>query len=383
MLNLPSSFQMVKNWLISSGINLAESSDKNNGAVHSFYDSKQNEYSFLYPEITGYFLSSLRFLYDVENNSDYLILAKNSGNWLCNLYEQNGGIIQGVMPGKSQIYDVYSFDTAICAKGLQDCFIITGEKKYLDYSTKMLDWIKKDVLNDNGTLKPLMNLESKKFEESNSAWYKKYGCYHIKTSIPFFQQYDISKNSEDLVVAKKICKNFEKFQKSNGSILLHQNENTIHLHSLCYALEGLIVAYGITGEKSYLLNCKKTLEWCSSQLEKDGSVNLWFNANYQKSKTSYHIAQLIRLMILVDKAENTSAFKKSIDDLHSFLLTLQSKDQGTKVNGGFYEEYYKGILGWKIRQRLSSWGSLFALQELYWYENYDKITFDDSITNLY
>ena len=76
-----SSFKMAKNWLLDSGIFMSESSDPNFGGVRSFYDEKNKEFAFLYPEITGYYASTMRFLYEHEKNEKYLHLAKASCNW--------------------------------------------------------------------------------------------------------------------------------------------------------------------------------------------------------------------------------------------------------------------------------------------------------------
>ena len=53
------SFEDVKNWLFNSDLVINDENNKNCGAVHSYFDESQNKFGFLYPEITGYFLSIL------------------------------------------------------------------------------------------------------------------------------------------------------------------------------------------------------------------------------------------------------------------------------------------------------------------------------------
>ena len=55
------SYEMTRNWLLKSGIFVSDSSDHNYGGVYSFFDEEKNEFAFLYPEITGYFISTMRF----------------------------------------------------------------------------------------------------------------------------------------------------------------------------------------------------------------------------------------------------------------------------------------------------------------------------------
>jgi len=119
------------------------------------------------------------------------------------------------------------------------------------------------------------------------------------------------------------------------------------------------------------------------QIQDDGSSYLWFNSNYQQAKTSYHTAQLIRLMILVDKIREDQRYKKHIEKLISFLRTMQVDSDNDKINGGFYEEFYKSIFGWKKRQKLNSWGSMFAIQAISWKQNFEKNTLDSMIELLY
>ena len=75
-------------------------------------------------------------------------------------------------------------------------------------------------------------------------------------------------------------------------------------------------------------------------------------------------------------------FKSYVTRLYNFLITLQSSTDSSKINGGFYEEYYKSLFGWKKRMRLNSWTTMFALQGINWLENYDSITFEKFINSI-
>lgn len=373
---------MVKKWLISSGLPVTNVKDENFGGVHSFYDEKDGKFSFLYPEITGYYLSTLRFLYENEKNERYLDLSKASADWLIRIYNKYGGIIQGISPDASKLYEMFSFDTSICAKGLIDCFLLTRDQKYLEFAVKLVNWIIQEALNDDGTIKPFKNLQKQEFVESEEVWYKRKGCLHIKTVMSILQLYQLTKQNELLEKAIKICDTYTRFQKADGSFSMHENSNSINLHTQCYALEGLLYAYDITKNLNYLESCEKALKWSVQKIETDGSIMLWFNSKY-KSKASYPVAQLIRLMILVDKLKGDDHYRNHIQKLDSFLSSLQSTNDDIHTNGGFYEEMYGSLFGWKKRQKINSWGSMFALQALYWIENYANISFENSIKYLF
>jgi rhamnogalacturonyl hydrolase YesR len=379
MLELLSNFEKAKSWLINSGIVISDFSDENSGSVHSFYDEKKNEFSFIYPEITGYFLSTLRFLYNLEKNNDYLKNGQQTSDWLIKLNQDNGGIIQGIY--NSQIQNLsYSFDTAICAKGLLDYFLISNEKKYLE-SAKTLTLQIEHFLESDGMLKPLKNLSTDKFEENSKIWYKQKGCLHIKNCIPFFQLYKITNDVTFLKKGILICDTFSKYQNDDGSINLHINDNTINLHTLCYALEGLFYAYYVTKNKKYLESVKNALIWVIKNIQDDGSVNLWFNTKYHE-KAAYPIAQLIRLLILLDKIEEND-FLKYAKKLSIFLFSLQGDSKNISINGGFYEGFTKTIFGWKRIPKINSWTTMFAIQAIYWLNHHNEYDFDSMIEYIF
>ncbi|OLC36376.1 MAG: hypothetical protein AUH84_01630 [Thaumarchaeota archaeon 13_1_40CM_4_38_7] len=379
---MSSSFDKVKSWIISSGLYINELNNENYGAVHSYYDIKSQEYGFLYPEITGYFLSVIRFLYQFEKNKDYLKMAESSANWLIGIYDKYGGIIMGIDADTSKRKSAFSFDTAICAKGLIDCYLITKKEIYLAHAESLVNWLLNGAIEQDGTVKPYKNLETQDFMNTGDVWYRKKGCLHIKTAIPLFQLYQLRNRSELLEAADKISNAYTRFHKSDGSFSLHENSDVVNLHTQCYAMEGLLYAFSMTKNEVYLESCKKAIEWSIKKIENDGSIRLWHGVRYQ-SKASYPIAQLVRLMILIDSFEKNSKYKSQIDKLHSFLLTMQVLDGDKKTSGGFIEEIYKSFTGWKKKQRLISWGSMFALQCLKWYDMSNELNFNSSIEFIY
>ncbi len=379
MLNLQKNLDKVKSWLLSSGIFVNNPSDENCGGVHSFFDVSKNEFGFLYPEITGYFVSTLRFLYSFEKNSNYLEYAKFSANWLKKLFEKYGGIIQGIYNDNAQKL-VYSFDTAICAKGLIDYYLMSNDNTYLE-TAKTLTYSLTNFLESDGTLKPYKNLLTNQFEVDPELWYKQKGCLHIKASIPYFQLYSITKENNFLEQGNLICDTFSKFQNPDGSFNLYLNDGAINLHTVCYALEGLLYGYSVTKNENYLKSSERAINWAIQKIEKDGAINLWFNSKY-KVKAAYPVAQLIRLMIILDKIQKNN-YKNYESTLSRFLISLQAESDQKSIQGGFFEGYTKSILGWKKIPRINSWTSMFAIQAMYWSENYEKLCFEDMIEFLY
>ena len=232
------SYDKIENWLMTSGLFVSDIDDKNCGGVYSFYDEKSDEFSFLYPEITGYFISTMKFLNSYHDDKKYSQYAKLSSDWLIEIFEKYGSIVQGIKFDKPISNLSYSFDLSICAKGLLDYYEISNNRYYLDYARKILKSLSDEFLESDGSLMPYKDVKTDLVNQSNEMWYKQKGCLHIKTSMPFFHMYHITKEPVFLEKAELICNTFTKFQTKDMGLSLHLNDNLSHLHSICYALEG-------------------------------------------------------------------------------------------------------------------------------------------------
>ena len=378
---LSTNYECLKDWITNSGLIVSDPNDENYGGVYSFYDENEKKYSFLYPEITGYSASTLSFLYEISPDSKLNELAQANTTWLIKIFKKFNAIVQGISSEPKRQKFAYTFDAAICAKGLLDYYKINNSKELLDTAKSLLTWIVPAIDND-GTVSPYKNLESNIFGEDSSVWYRKKGNLHIKISIPFIQMYELTKDESFLDIGKKLCEPYSKYVKKSGSLSIHENTDEINLHTLSYALEGLLFSYASTDSEEYLNCCKNCLDWCSDKIDDDGSINLWFNSKYS-SKSVYPVAQIVRLMLLVDSIDKSNHYTENIKKLTEFIYSLQAKNSDPKINGGFYEEFYKTIFGWKTRKKLNSWGSMFAIQALFWAENPEKINFEKSIWSLY
>ena len=80
---MSSNYHNLKTW-ITSGLIIFDPNNKNFGGVYSFYDENEKQYSFLYPEITGYSASTLSFLYGISLDIKLEKLAKANIFWLLN-----------------------------------------------------------------------------------------------------------------------------------------------------------------------------------------------------------------------------------------------------------------------------------------------------------
>ena len=369
----------ARDWLLRSGLFVSDAHDDNHGGVHSYYDVKSKEYGFLYPEITGYFISMLRFLSCRHDRQDCVTLAQKSADWLVKIHDKYGAIIQGVGARRSEIS--YSFDSAMCAKGMLDCYEIGGSGRHLDCAKKILVELSEHAVQEDGSVLPFRDVSGTEYRQSDRMWYTRKGCLHIKAAIPYFQLYGITGDGEHLKTASTICGGIKRFQNQDGSIRLHEDSKVINIHTLAYALEGLLYGFHATGNREFLEPCIKATEWCASRIDGDGGIPLWFNSRH-RNRAAYPVAQLVRIMILLDKIGDGS-HKPQIRQLYGFLAKFCASDPDPRINGGLYEELYRTLFGWKKRMRLNSWTTMFAVQAAGWHDDYDGIEFDREIKHLF
>ena len=321
----------------------------------------------------------LRFLSYRYNKQDCVTLARQSADWLVKIHDIYGAIPQGVDADKSKVS--YSFDSAMCAKGLLDCYEISRSEQYLDYAKKILAELQDNAIQADGSMLPFKDVSGTDYRQSDLMWYTKKGCLHIKAAMPYFQLYGITGDGEYMKTAYRICRGIKRFQNQDGSIRLHEDSKVINIHTLAYALEGLLYGFYATDNREFLEPCIKAVEWCANKIDGDGGISLWFNSRH-RNRAAYPVAQLVRIMILLDKLDYRSR-KPQIRQLYGFLAKFYASDPDPRINGGLYEELYRTLFGWKKRMRLNSWTTMFAVQAASWYEDYDGIEFDREIKHLF
>ena len=138
-----------------------------------------------------------------------------------------------------------------------DCYLISKDNKFLEYAEKLNNWILTKTLEDDGTVKPVRNLDNEKFEIDKKVWYKKSECLHVKLTIPFLRFYKITNNKKYIrCQPKKNCKLNNLFQQSDETFYFIKITKSL-ICLLLYAFRELIHTYNVTKDETYLNSCKK------------------------------------------------------------------------------------------------------------------------------
>ncbi len=380
---MTSFLEKAESWILNSGIYILDRNDPNYGAIYSYYDHKVKNYELVYAEATGYVISLLKYLYSLNKDSKLIDFARASGDWLIKLAEKyNGIIVMGIKDG-SDVRQAYAFDNGICCKGFLDLYDLTGDRKYLEYAEKIADWLVNKALNEDGSVKPLLDIDTGNFVQDEKVWYKASGSFHSKISMSLLQLYSINKDDKLLDAATKVCEWAIGQQKPDGSFPANKHIRSVNLHAHSYTVEALLYAYASQNTRKFLDAAEKAVDWMLKVQEQDGSLWLWYGDGFAKMKASYAIAQTIRILLLMQMLNSRKNLIEAAERASKFLSTMQGSEKDQRIEGSFYEDVRRYGFMMRKSSHVTSWATMFAIQALSMLMRTDKTKPEVEIKGLF
>ncbi len=366
MIKINERIELAKNWLLNSGIQNLDGEYK--GAFNSWFDIDKKNYPYAYSKITGYGITALLYLYNFSKEKILLERAKLAADWLMNkATHKSGGILcrhfykESEFMGSFENEELFLFDSGIVLNGMTLLHETTKEKKYLEFSKKLADFIISKQKED-GSFYAVYDAKNKKLVDDEEKWSNQSGAFHNKLAIGLLKLYNLTKDEEYKKSAVKICNYSMKFFKDNGRVItFSKTENTsFNLH--CYTSEGLYVAGKYLKNKKYLEYSKRATQYLFSIQKPNGGIPQFFkNNNLVEFERSDILAQSLRLGAL------NSINKEKLERLARKLLKFQNLD--IKQRGGF--RYGYDDQGNRY-EHLNSWCTMFALQALILYKQFSE-----------
>lgn len=373
--NIETVISDAKFWVMESGIQNKDLDPQINGSYNAWYDSDTGEYSYLYSEITGYFITLMCYFYNISKDNRYLINGENAANWLLNTtYEINGAFRCLFTKGRPSKYDhkhneMYSFDNGVIVNGLVNLFRLTKKEKYLAAAITTSDWLIQTAQTQAGLFQPVYDIDDGRFFESDKEWSMSSGSYHVKIAIGLLNLYDLTENKRYLNAATKVCDITLGYQLTSGRYISFLSKGGTNVHPHCYTAEGLWVAGKFLKRDDYLDSSAKGIKWLLDLQNSDGVIpRLYFD-----DKPVYHeridaIAQTIRMAIIhIVEKRLDSCYYSHIEKLISLMLKYQVKEGNKHELGGIY--WGKTSNG-KIMGHPNSWVTAFSIQALMIHEDY-------------
>lgn len=258
---LPLLFQWINN-----------SFEVNNDGGSSAYYSPFSGWKASYPETTGYLIPTLLDYYHYTKEEKYLNMAQRAGKWLVSIQSSEGGW-QGLQVDIEAPLRV--FNSGMILDGLTALYIETKNEEYKNSALKGLDWIL-DCVDKNGL-----------FTENNVDKGGAYdilvlGCCSYTAQIVDDNKHYYDKINLAIEAHTKIfMKNFDFIEGCNFS---NSYSNTMLLHHVGYALDGLLICYEINNNVALLEIAKKYSLKLLSLFE----VNIALPAYIQRNWKPYH-----------------------------------------------------------------------------------------------
>jgi hypothetical protein len=373
---------LAEKWLLHSGICVPDHAGAHAGAVYSYYDTRARAHKLLYAEATGYLLSLCRYLRWLGRGGDWTALARAAGAWLTWLASQSRtAMIMGVRDG-TRIDQAYAFDNGVCCKGLLDLYEMTGTCAYRDQARGLADWLVYEALNEDGSVKPVLDLSAGRFVENRRAWFMVSGSFQAKIAIPLLQLAADEGGDHLRRAGMRLCQWAMAQQRADGGFPANRATVRVNLHAHLYTVEALLVAYALERRDEFLAAAERAVAWVLARQRPDGSIPLW-SEGWRSPVATYAVAQAVRACLLLDLVRPAERLRHAAAAGAQFLVRMQARSPDVGAHGGFYEERLPaGGFGLRNSPRVTSWTTMFAVHALHL--SLDRpARFEDAITFLF
>jgi len=392
------SIDAAKTWLMESGVQNKE------GAVSGYFDYEKKEYTFAYPEITGYSISTLLDLSKgaskKEDQNIYFEKAKRAADWLIDELKDAGAgkaiparqyyKKEGFeSPEYQQLY--YTFDNGIVLSAFVEMYQATKDMKYMEAAKVVVRFLLDTV--NVGSNDPYACFNPKTNEPVNyhMGWSTFAGAYLAKTSEGLIKYYEETGDERCMKAALSLCDRALKYQEENGRFVTSPFGKDTNAHPHCYAAEGLLftASYlkkkGIEHLRSYLYTqgATKATKWLIENMSPRGEI--WYayeNNEFQKIERSDVLAQVLYLgSKLIDNLVSVIDLKnqatpEDYKTIYLYAIAQNLMSYQTDVNfdaalfcppGGF--GFGTDFTGQDKKKDINAWCTLFAMKALQAYKD--------------
>jgi hypothetical protein len=298
-----------------------------------------------YPEITGYGASLYAKLFRRFNDKKYFKRAVLAADALAALQLPSGGFASA-SPHIGCI--AFSFDHAMIANGLIDCYFISKEEKYLKKAGAALDFLLKHQ-DPGGMIPSCIGNGCSSEAHSNIA----------KSIIPLVKLYDCLSDDKYLKAAEKLASfTIATFQKQDGRFSEDSNNPDCNrFHFLCYALEGLIALESF--DPRFFENIQRSGDYLFNAQRGDGAISYAFTSKgitLTKKVDISATAQTVRILLFLYHKTHKKEYNEGAQKALKYLMTKQHATRFKLTNGGLPFGYHNLIDSVCV----CSWATQFA-----------------------
>jgi hypothetical protein len=357
-------------WLLASGIQFSDASAERAGGFPAWIDADSGEIPYVYAEISGYLVTYMCWQYARTGDERFLDSARRAADWLIDspVYHAPTGAFRCLLPVTPSRFDykrehLYAFDCGVILNGLVDLFRADGSAKYLDASTRVADWLTGASQRADGSFRPVFDLTTQQWIESNKEWSLSACGYHTKISLGLANLALVTKNARYADAAIAGCEFALRFQQPDGRFVTFPDLGGTNSHPHAYTAEGLWVVGHMLDRDDYLTASARATEWLFAQQSEEGYVP----RHYHDGTPEYNervdiLSQALRLAELHRVDESIPA---SIEAGMARLVPVIMRNQCADANPAYDGAFFFGRLSNGTQMRHANvWVTAFATQAL-------------------
>jgi uncharacterized protein YyaL (SSP411 family) len=359
-------------WLCESDVMNKDRQKPSFGGINNGYLWRDKRYEYVYNEITGYAVNSFITMYKWLGEEKYLQYSKNAADYLIRHQgKDQGSMVFGAVfhslsfPDLKTVRNYYSFDNAVILHGMVHLYKITNEKKYLDASVDIANWLL-GMQKEDGAFYSYYNAEDKTVDHQYDEFFFDDGCLHVKNAIGLMSLTHLTDGGHFSNAGLRLCNWGKRLLAHDGMFWANRRKKYVFTHAHCYATEGYLYAYHLSGKEEYLDIARKAGDALIAFQNQDGSLyriykkklfmKRWFGKKYRMSfrewdderkypwKTIDATAQAARIWTLLYSIDHQKQYLSAAEKAIDFLTENQVVDtKDPNMHGGLYYQRQDGI----------------------------------------
>lgn len=276
-----------------------------------------------YPETTGYIIPTFLNYYHFASEEEYLRRAIKMADWLVSIQLENGAFQGGFISAPPR---PIVFNTGQALQGLIRIYKETQQNRYLKAALRAANWLK-EVQDEDGSWR--------RFTFNGIAH-----VYHTRVAWPLLEIYELTSDETYMSAATKNIEWALSNQEANGWFRNNAfgSKSDPFLHTIAYAIRGLLECAGLTGNKSWLKAVIKPSEVLLRRFEIKGSLSGIYNDKW-KGTVGYRCltgeAQMSVCCLRVFQLTSDARFLNVALKMNDSLKRLQDTSSSKRgINGG-------------------------------------------------
>ena len=243
-------------WLCDSDIINKDPLHGSFGGINNGYLWRDKKYQYVYNEITGYAINTFITMYRWLDKQEYLQYAKDAAGYLINMQAKDGNAIENggighslAWPDLNRVNKYYSFDNAVILHGMTSLYRMTQDEKYLHACLQIGDFLLR-MQKPDGSFYSCFDANGGVIAHEADEFFFDNGCLHIKNAIGLLYLDLLTKEERFAHAGIKVCDWGKSLLARDGLFWANTRKKYVFTHAHCYATEGYLYAYSLTGKAS-------------------------------------------------------------------------------------------------------------------------------------